>query len=212
MKTILCFGDSNTFGYDCLSGGRFAPDVRWPGVLRTRLGAGWQVIEEGLNHRTTDLDDPDYPGRNGAAYLLPCLLSHRPLDLVIVMLGSNDMKGKFRRTAEEIGAAMAGLVEIVRSSACGPAGGDPSVLLVSPPLPAASTDYPDMYSGVLEKAVHLPRVYQEAAARTGARFLDAGVVRCPSPDGIHIGAAEHLALGRLVAGWVEREQCLGGAE
>jgi len=87
-KTIVCFGDSNTWGFDPASGERFPADVRWPGVLRAQLGGGYQVIEEGLNGRTTTVDDPLQPHRNGLTYLPPCLESHKPLDLVTIMLGT----------------------------------------------------------------------------------------------------------------------------
>ena len=79
-------------GYTPGSGERHAPDVRWTGVLRRRLGEGWEVLEEGMNGRTTVFDNPMSPGRNGSAYLLTCLETHKPLDLVILMLGTNDLR------------------------------------------------------------------------------------------------------------------------
>jgi lysophospholipase L1-like esterase len=92
MKAILCYGDSNTWGYDPVTKGRFPRDMRWTGVLRQSLGDDYLVIEEGLNGRTTVWDDPIEGYKNGAAYLVPCLTTHRPLDLVIIMLGTNDLK------------------------------------------------------------------------------------------------------------------------
>ena len=112
---ILCFGDSNTFG-TCLRDSsiqgsptkdpdyvRLNADRRWPGVLQRLLGDGYDVVEEGLNGRTTDLDDKDRPGLNGRGYFQPCLLSHQPLDVVVIMLGGNDLKPSFNRTPEELG-------------------------------------------------------------------------------------------------------------
>ena len=134
MKTVLCFGDSNTWGYDPLTRERFDRDTRWPGVLRNELGEGYLVLEEGLNGRTTVWDDPiDGTHKNGSRYLLPCLESHAPLDLVVIMLGTNDLKRRFGVPAEDIARGAARLVGIVRQSMCGPRGDAPQVLLVAPP-------------------------------------------------------------------------------
>ena len=99
MKTILCYGDSNTWGYNPSMGGRYARDERWPGVLRKELGEGYLVIEEGLNGRTTVWDDPIEGYKNGKTYLVPCLETHKPLDLVIILLGTNDLKMRFSVSA-----------------------------------------------------------------------------------------------------------------
>lgn len=102
-KRVLCYGDSNTWAPDMDSGGRLNDSDRWTGRLAQHLGKDWTIIEEGLSGRTTVLDDPYEPFRNGRQYLTPCLLSHQPLDLVIVMLGTNDLKSRFNVTAEDIG-------------------------------------------------------------------------------------------------------------
>src|SRR5512143_1112361 len=113
MQTILCFGDSNTWGYNPETAERYPPDVRWTGVLQQKLGAQYRVIEEGLNGRTTVWDDPVQPGRNGRIYLGPCLESHRPLDAVVLFLGLNDLKVRFSATAEDIAKGAGALVEII---------------------------------------------------------------------------------------------------
>ena len=92
MKRILCYGDSNTWGYIAGSGKRYPHDVRWTGVVQRELGEGYQVLEEGLVGRTTVFDNPFAPWRNGIDYLMPCLITHKPIDLIIVMLGSNDLR------------------------------------------------------------------------------------------------------------------------
>jgi lysophospholipase L1-like esterase len=99
MKTILCYGDSNTWGYIPGTGERYASHVRWPGVLQNALGNGYVIIEEGLCGRTTVWDDPIEEYRSGKEYLIPCLKSHAPLDLVVLMLGSNDLKMRFAAPA-----------------------------------------------------------------------------------------------------------------
>src|SRR4030095_16419851 len=99
MKTIMCYGDSNTWGCIPLTGPepprRYGPAQRWPGVLRRELGDGYWIVEEGLNGRTTVWDDPLGPFRSGKELLAPCLMTHEPIDLVVVMLGTNDLKRRF---------------------------------------------------------------------------------------------------------------------
>src|SRR5262245_18689824 len=106
MPTVLCYGDSNTHGTppmsDMADQGRYPADQRWTGVLRRELGAGWTMIEEGLPGRTTVHDDPiEGVHKNGRRYLLPCLESHRPLDAIVLMLGTNDLKARFSLPAED---------------------------------------------------------------------------------------------------------------
>ena len=124
VKTIMCYGDSNTWGCIPLTGPqpprRYGPAQRWPGVLRRELGDGYWIVEEGLNGRTTVWDDPLEPFRSGKELLVPCLMTHQPIDLVIVMLGTNDLKGRFGVGARDIAAGAGLLLDIVRASDCGP--------------------------------------------------------------------------------------------
>jgi lysophospholipase L1-like esterase len=131
MKTLVCFGDSNTWGYVPASGGeRFARDVRWPGRLAAALGADWEVVAEGLNGRTATVDSPVEEGRNGLPYLLPCLRSHKPVDLVAISLGTNDVNFL---SDELVARSVARLAKIALHSETGPGGGAPAVLVVCPP-------------------------------------------------------------------------------
>ena len=109
MKTILCYGDSNTYGLKSDLVSRYPRNVRWTGILQEKLGSEYYVIEEGLGGRTTVWDDPVEDYKNGKKYLLPCLDSHKPLDLVIIMLGTNDLKSRFSVTPFDIGASMENL-------------------------------------------------------------------------------------------------------
>src|SRR5260221_11679343 len=106
MRSILCYGDSNTWGAATVArpDNRYAPNERWPGVLRTALGADWLVIEEGLGGRTTVSDDPVEwnPDKNGARLLPVCLHTHKPLDVVAIMLGTNDLKDRFHKSPWEV--------------------------------------------------------------------------------------------------------------
>lgn len=119
MKAVLCYGDSNTWGYDPATQTRFSREVRWTGVLREELGEGYLVIEEGLNGRTTVWDDPIELDKNGATYLRPCIQSHKPFDLIVIMLGTNDLKTRFWLPAYDIAAGAGVLVDIVKKSDAG---------------------------------------------------------------------------------------------
>jgi lysophospholipase L1-like esterase len=204
MAVILCYGDSNTHGYDCstLAGGRLGPGVRWPGVLAAELGPEHQVIEEGLNGRTTIWDDPYHPGRNGLAYLGPCLETHAPIDVVVIMLGTNDTKTILGRTAAEIASGAGTLVDVVLRSAAGPDGSAPKVLLVAPPPPGEITERSELwgFGEARAKGLAMARLYATAARMRGSAFLDGGLAAAVDPaDGVHLAPDGHAALGRAVA-------------
>lgn len=198
---ILCFGDSNTWGYIPVVAGRYPRNVRWPGALRERLGAGFEVIEEGQSGRTTTWDDSLEGGnKNGLRYLSVCLESHKPLDLVILMLGTNDLKARFSLTALDIALGVERLVLATRQSACGVAGQPPAILLVAPPPVAPTGDSAETFSGAAEKSLLLGKRYADVATRTGCAFLDLGPIIAVDPsDGIHYSAATHLQLGEAIA-------------
>lgn len=202
MAVVVCFGDSNTHGYRAADGGRFERDARWPGVLAAELGAVHQVIEEGLNGRTTIWDDPMLDGRNGRTYLLPCLRSHAPVDVVVLMLGTNDTKGMLGAAAPDIASAAGALVELALHSGTGPDGGPPRVLLVAPPLLGELTAVSEVwgFGEAQAKSERFGRLYRTVAELKGVAFLDAGPVAEVDPaDGVHLTAAGHAALGRAIA-------------
>lgn len=197
MKTILCFGDSNTWGYKAGAGERFPRSLRWTGVLQTMLGDRYGVIEEGLNGRTTVWDDPIEGYKNGEKYLMPCLDSHRPIDLVIIMLGTNDTKCRFSLSAYDIAAGMDKLVGLVVRSGSGPGGHAPRILVVSPAPIKNLTDFAEQFKGAEEKSALLKDYYLDIAHRHGCHFFDAGsVVQTDPTDGIHLDAAAHHELGK----------------
>lgn len=200
MKTVLCFGDSNTWGCVPKTGQRFAADKRWTGVLRLKLGSGFTVIEEGLNGRTTIFDDPDFPFRSGKDYLPPCLNSHAPVDLVIVMLGTNDLKDKFNLSLDDIAAGMETLIDIIQNSAAGVYGASPEVLIICPPHIARSTDF-DVFLHSYFNSTRLSACYAPLAEKHNCFFLDASrfIQESDLPDGIHLSEAAHAALGEKAA-------------
>ncbi len=197
MRRILCFGDSNTWGMEPVSGKRYETDTRWPRVMQTRLGAEYEIIEEGLCGRTTVWDDPIEEYRNGIKYLIPCLISHLPLDLVIIMLGTNDLKSRFSVSANEIALSAAKLVHAVRTSTCGYDGKDPEALLVAPP-PIHEKDNP-ILTGGQAKSEQFGKVFGRIARNRGYRFFDAGtVIQSSRRDGVHLEPDAHRALAEVL--------------
>jgi lysophospholipase L1-like esterase len=204
MKRILCYGDSNTWGYDPLTGERYDKGVRWTGVLSRMLGDGYEVIEEGLNGRTTVWEDPIEGYKNGYTYLIPCLESHRPLDLVVIMLGTNDLKKRFSVGTFDIAQSAGMLVKAVMNSYSGWNGAPPLVLLMAPPPVAKLTGFAEMFEGAEPKSLKLGAYYFQVASELGCAFLDAGsVIRSSDVDGIHFDAEEHAKLGQAVAAKVQ---------
>ena len=206
-RTILCFGDSNTWG--CPPGGdgerRFPRDVRWPGVLQQLLGEDYYVVEEGLNGRTATLDHPWVEGRSGRSYLLPCCRSHAPLDLVIVYLGTNDLADHYQLSAAEVAESCASLVRVVRAAECGRDGGTPPVLLVCPPPISPTGPDAEEYESAAVKSRTLGKRFSESAEAVGAELLDlGGVVRYSEEDPIHLDADAHRALAEAVEPFVRR--------
>ncbi len=200
MKTVLCYGDSNTWGADPATGGRYARDVRWTGVLRNTLGEEYLIIEEGLNGRTTVWDDPIEGYKNGMSYLIPCLETHRPIDLVIIMLGTNDLKMRFSVSAYDIGQSMAVLIDIVKKSKAGIDDNAPKLLVMAPPPTTTLSDYAEMFDGAYEKSVKLADRYHAVTQEYGCHFLrTSDYIRSSELDGIHLDASEHAKLGEAVA-------------
>lgn len=205
VRTILCFGDSNTYGAVPTlgrgGGHRFAPDRRWPGVMRRQLGSGWEVIEEGHPSRTTVRDDPIEGGHKNGLKALPILLeSHMPIDLVILMLGTNDLKHRFASTASDIADSIEILARAIQRSEAGPAGAEPALIIVSP-APMQEVDrFAEMFLGGAVKSRQLSGFIRDVARRTGATFVDAGtLVESSSIDGIHLDSDAHRILGLELA-------------
>jgi lysophospholipase L1-like esterase len=182
------------------TGRRLAAEKRWTGVLRAKLKAGYNVIEVGLNGRTTVFDDPDSPFRSGEDYLPPCLASHASMDLVIIMLGTNDLKDKFGLRPEDIAAGMEKLISIVRRSGAGISGGSPNILLTCPPHTARATAYDDFLHSY-SNSTRLSGLYASLAKKYGCLYLDASefIHESDLPDGIHLSETVHGALGERAA-------------
>lgn len=204
-RTVLCFGDSNTHGTppmpDLGASGRFDRATRWPALMANHLGPDWHVIEEGHPGRTTVHDDPiEGEHRNGLTILPSLLESHKPIDLVIMMLGTNDLKGRFSVNATDIALSLERLIAVIRTFACGPDGGNPDILLVAPPPILETGPLAEMFEGGEAKSQGLAVAIAKAAARVNVAFVDAGAHIAVSPiDGIHYDEKNHAALAHVLA-------------
>ncbi len=219
-KRILVYGDSNTFGYfEDAEGfvGRLPLNTAWPGKMAELLGSDYEVVTEGLSGRTTRLDSPARSGTglipgagmNGFAYLPAALSSHMPLDLVVIMLGTNDLRKDRKQSAEDIAASLMELVSLVkkgewqqrtRFSA-------PQVLIVCPPkLNVEKSKYRAFFEGSLAKSEALPGILRPKVEAAGALFFDAAnvVPFAQGPDEIHLTPENHAALAEAVAKEVKK--------
>jgi len=217
---VLCFGDSNTYG-TCLDDSdtygtptkdpdyvRLNADRRWTGVLQRLLGNGYDVIEEGLNGRTTDVDYEDRPGCNGRSYFVPCLLSHHPLDVVVIMLGGNDLKPCFDRTPQAIADALHRYIDDVAANVTDRRGRVPATVLVGPILADDTAPrYRDVVGENFDPAIparfrELATAIRRVAQERDVLYADAAQVAHPGDDGLHLTLDSHARLAELVASTV----------
>ena len=212
MKNILCFGDSNTWGFvpgafdpKTLYMKRYSIGERWPGLLRDILGEDFHIIEEGLNGRTTNVEYPDLSGRSGTSYILPCLYSHSPLDLVILNIGINDIKAIFDRSMMEISKGMSEIIDLIRSTSYGPdMQGQPQILLLSPSA-LIHEGYVDQnnesaFKGGMEKSLLFNDYYKKLALERDCHYVDLqSVVSYSKIDGLHYDKRGHAVVASIVA-------------
>lgn len=201
-KRILCYGDSNTYGY-MPGGGRYDETIRWPMVLQKLLGDDYMIVEEGFGGRTTVHDDPVEGGfKSGLQYLPPCLMSHNPLDLVVLMLGTNDTKHRFQLNAKIIANSNRLLIDAIRQYGAAHDGVAPQILLVSPirvGKRVADTDMDIFGEYAVHVAAGFPKEFARVAAEANVHFLDAATVLEPSDeDCIHFTAEGHRALAEAI--------------
>ena len=208
MKTVLCFGDSNTFGYDPESGLRYPRDVRWTGVLQKLLGSGYTVIEEGCNGRTTVFEDPVEGWKKGIDYLKPCLSTHRPVDLVIIMLGTNDLKRCFGTTAADSAGGAGVLVDVIKDFMPLKQGFAPQIILVSPIRLGENIENSPFSASFAKSAVEesyrFADEFSRVAEEKGCIFFDAASVASASAaDSLHMDRASHTRLAEALCGLIK---------
>ncbi len=208
-KHIVCYGDSNTHGYcadpsDSADGGiRFNEDERWPCLLQKALGSKYQVIEEGLNGRTTVFHDPVREGMSGLDTIYPCLMSHKSVDLLILMLGVNDTKERYCANPTVISLGLERLVEKAKAVPAW-AGGRPNILIISPAHIGEgiyrTPGWDSMGAGCAEKSRELAPLFAAVAERQGCAFLDAeGIAECNEVDFMHLSRSGHAHLAEKLA-------------
>jgi lysophospholipase L1-like esterase len=204
MKNVLCYGDSLTWGSDAATRGRHGLADRWPSVLQAQLGGDIvHVVAEGLGGRTTAYDDYSAPTTRNGTKLLPTLLSsHAPLDLVILMLGTNDLKPGVAGRAIDARRGMERLVEIVQHHAWPLVMERPEILIVAPPIIVETADpiFSAIYRGSIEESHMLASYYADLADETGCGFYDTASVAVATPlDGVHLDAENTRAIGKGLA-------------
>ena len=210
QKRILCFGDSNTYGY-IPTGGRYDEHTRWPMRMRDVLGEGYAVIEEGFNGRTCVFDDPVEGGfKSGVNYLPPCLMSHNPLDAVIIMLGSNDTKVRFGMTPMTIGQSMMQLVRTAKQYAVNEAGECSHIIITAPPRildNLMETRHAECFGEqAIAVSAGLSRELRRISKLMRCDFFDAVPYAEVSPlDAVHMTANGHLQLGEAMAEKIKKE-------
>ena len=202
---VLCFGDSLTWGYNPVDQTRFPEDVRWPGVLQDRLGDDYTVIEEGQTSRTINCNDPAEGEKNGLQYVIPCIESHAPFDLLIIMLGTNDLKQKFSLCSLNIMGEMRVFLEKVRSYIHFKLNDQVKILLIAPPHLGNNIENSwmgevfDLHNGV-RKSKELAHLYQMLAELHGIEFLDASeFVKVSDIDSVHMDEENQIKFGEVVS-------------
>jgi lysophospholipase L1-like esterase len=193
-KTVVCYGDSNTWGR-IPKGGRYPRSVRWTGVLQKLLGDDYEVVSEGVIGRTFVVVDPENPWGSGITHLKLILRNNIPIDLMIVMLGTNDVKTMFELAPEDVAKYLQQTIDLIRTEDV------KNILIVCPPdivIPEGGIPDP-RYIGSSEKIKKLPKLFSEVAEKNGCGFLDAGkYITSSKIDGFHLESEAHVKLAEVL--------------
>ncbi len=208
MKSILAFGDSLTWGFEAGTRKRHPFEMRWPNALAAGLHGKARVLEEGMNGRTTVFPDPTNEAERNGAVALPMLLTtHQPLDLVIMMLGTNDIKYANRCRAFDAAMGMTRLIEITKKLGYVEGIAPPQILIMSPPnlVPTKDEWFNDLWGHAIEESKLFAKHYASVAQEQGVHFFDAGAVAKADPtDGGHLDAASTKRLGEALVPVVKK--------
>lgn len=201
MKNILCYGDSNTFGWDAQKNKRLSKDDRWTGVIQKKLGEEYNIIEEGLPGRTTVWYDPVMNLISGADYLRPCLCSHEPIDMVIFMLGTNDLKYIFSASPYDVSLGMERIIRIASYFTTEIKPTPPKIFLISPAFICnPKEEFIRMFKNAEEKSKELAAYYNILSTKYHTLFCDASKIVEPSKyDGLHLNSDNQKILGTQIA-------------
>ncbi len=208
MKKILCYGDSNVWGFvpgsynlETKLAQRYSKNLLWTTILQKKLGDEYEIFVDGINGRTTDLDEinPGRAFRNGFTHLGFTLEIHYPIDLIILWLGTNDLKKQFNRSSLEIKNSLHKLVTLISSSMAGQNAHAPKILIICPP-PIIENLHPEFNDNAINKSKELSKFYYELSLEMHCDFLDAGIYIRPSLiDGIHLDSDSCSIIGNKIA-------------
>jgi len=202
---VLCYGDSNTWARDPILLKRHKIDVRWPGSLQILLGDRYDIIEEGLGGRTVNQDDATKIGKNGRTYLTPCLESHVPISIVIIMLGTNDLKNQFTSTPDSIVIGLSELIDDIHAVFDNNNDERPSITMLSPVhIDSANPEFMKVYGHAYDSdcgrvSQLLSEPIQNMCEARGVEFLDAQDYAHAGADGLHLSADSHKSLATILA-------------
>ncbi len=208
MRRVLCFGDSNTYGYSPVDGQRYGDDINWPGVLDRLLGDKFEVINEGKNGRTVAFDDPYKEGCNGMNDIESCIEEHEPVDLVIIMLGTNDLKVYFDASPQIIAENLREMCKIVQTKT------DARIILASPALLGDQIEFSPLHLEFgrtqVDYSFELAPYFEKVAKEVGAEFIDLAMVAMSSDvDCLHLMPEEHAKVAQAMRDkvlWIFREE------
>ncbi|SET31056.1 GNAT family N-acetyltransferase [[Clostridium] polysaccharolyticum] len=208
MKTVVCYGDSNTYGYNPVNGLRYPKEIRWTGRLQELLGENYNVIEEGCNGRTTMFEDATDPWKAGLPYIKPCLNTHKPVDIVIMMLGSNDLKKQYGAAIERIAEGAENCVKEILDFAKTKQVIRPEIILVAPPIIGDGIVTSDFSCNFDETAIVRSRqfklFYKEIAERYDCAFISAAdYVKSSEVDSLHLMPEEHEKFAKGLAQFIK---------
>ncbi|MDO8265746.1 MAG: GDSL-type esterase/lipase family protein [Candidatus Saccharibacteria bacterium] len=203
-SVVLCFGDSNTWGRNPIDRSRYDAQQRWTGVLQSNLGQDFYVIEEGLGGRTTDCENTLGEGRNGLLYFKPCVESHEP-DAIVLMLGTNDLKDIFNKSSDDIVSALEQYCILIKNLEK-----KTSLILVAPTsvdVHAPGFMHPDKFSDTsVKKASELPEKIQKLAEKYGAIYINARDTAVLGVDGLHWTQESHIKFAEAMSNTIKELQ------
>ena len=203
-KRILCYGDSNTWGWIPSGMGKLRYDInkRWPGILQNKLGNDYEVIEEGLGGRTTMFDDPrpEFSGRNAFTTLPIIIETHLPLDLVILMLGTTDTKEMLNLSVDEITNGIRKLIKTIKKFKTLDNTISPKILIIVPPIVDETANFASqLFKGGTEKAKSLVNSYKKVAEEENVLYLDpTNEIFVNKEEGVHMDNNNHSKLAELI--------------
>ena len=205
---VLCYGDSNTWGcvpiesMDSIE--RFEQHQRWPGVVESYLGENFCIIEEGNPGRTIACSDILEEGKNGIDTIVPILDSHQPLNLAIIMLGTNDIKQRFNLGASDIARSTIRLVTVIQRHSLYVGSPPKIVIVIPPPITTPAIFLEDEFLNSQDKSINLSTHLIPMLEQLNIDYIDAGTIIGPSPiDGIHLDAKSHKVLGKHIAEFIK---------